>query len=127
MATIDEILGRKNKQSLNRQQMQQQVYNTPAVTPAAPASQRPLTEKELEQEQGKQGEVVQLGDAKPKTPATPQTAQTPETPSTPEKPAISPDATKATMPALQQPQLKQSMEDNWLFVLFFYIASCGLH
>ena len=69
MVTIEDILGRKNKQSMDRQQMQQQVYNTPAVTPPAvdtpPANS--LTYDEVEQEKnGPVGEVVQLADQKPK-------------------------------------------------------------
>ena len=52
-----------NRESMDRQQMQGQVYNTPGVT--APA--RPhLTAAEVEADKnGTNGEVVQLGDAKP--------------------------------------------------------------
>lgn len=52
-----------NRQSMDRQQMQGQVYSTPGVTaPAKPA----LTAEDVEKEKnGTNGEVVQLGDAKP--------------------------------------------------------------
>ena len=95
-----------NRQSMDRQQMQGQVYNTPGVTaPAKPT----LTEAGVEAEKnGTNGEVVQLGDAKPATPATPEkpaTAATPQTPAEP-KPALTPEDTKPAMPGLKQEKIK---------------------
>ena len=95
-----------NRQSMDRQQMQGQVYSTPGVTaPAKPA----LTEAGVEAEKnGTNGEVVQLGGSKPATPATaekPATAATPQTPAEP-KPALTPEDTKPAMPGLKQEKIK---------------------
>ena len=96
-----------NRQSMDRQQMQGQVYNTPGVTaPAKPA----LTEAGVEAEKnGTNGEVVQLGNSKPAatpaTPVKPATAATPQTPAEP-KPALTPEDTKPTMPGLKQEKIK---------------------
>lgn len=96
-----------NRQSMDRQQMQGQVYNTPGVTaPAKPT----LTEAGVEAEKnGTNGEVVQLGNSKPAaTPATtekPATATTPQTPAEP-KPALTPEDTKPAMPGLKQEKIK---------------------
>ena len=92
-----------NRQSMDRQQMQGQVYNTPGVTaPAKPT----LTEAGVEAEKnGTNGEVVQLGDAKPATPEKPATAATPQTPAEP-RPALTPEDTKPTMPGLKQEKIK---------------------
>lgn len=96
-----------NRQSMDRQQMQGQVYNTPGVTaPAKPA----LTAADVEKEKnGTNGEVVQLGNSKPAaTPATaekPATAATPQTPAEP-KPALTPEDTKPAMPGLKQEKIK---------------------
>ncbi len=90
-----------NLQSMDRQQMQGQVYNTPGVTaPAKPT----LTEAGVEAEKnGTNGEVVQLGNSKPAaTPATPGKPATSTTQATTEeKPKLSPDAVKPAMPATQ--------------------------
>lgn len=96
-----------NRQSMDRQQMQGQVYNTPGVTaPAKPA----LTAADVEKEKnGTNGEVVQLGDSKPAatpaTPVKPATAATPQTPAEP-KPALTPEDTKPAMPGLKQEKIK---------------------
>lgn len=102
MVTIEDILGRKNKQSMDRQQMQQQVYNTPAVTPPAvdtpPANS--LTYDEVEQEKnGPVGEVVQLADQKPKqvSAANPTSSKPDEVPDFSNGPVVQ----KATMPGTQ--------------------------
>ena len=102
MVTIEDILGRKNKQSMDRQQMQQQVYNTPAVTPPAvdtlPANS--LTYDEVEQEKnGPVGEVVQLADQKPKqvSAANPTSSKPDEVPDFSNGPVVP----KATMPGTQ--------------------------
>lgn len=86
-----------NRQSMDRQQMQGQVYNTPGVTaPAKPT----LTEAGVEAEKnGTNGEAVKLGDAKPAT------ASTPQTPAEP-KPALTPEDTKPAMPGLKQEKVK---------------------
>lgn len=89
---------------MDRQQMQGQVYSTPGVTaPAKPA----LTAADVEKEKnGTNGEVVQLGDAKPAaTPEKPTTAATPQTPAEP-KPALTPEDTKPAMPGLNQEKIK---------------------
>lgn len=83
-----------NRQSMGRQQMQDQMYNTPGVTALAKPT---LTEAGVEAEKnGTNGEVVQLGNSKPAaTPATPEkpaTAATPQTPAEP-KPALTPEDT----------------------------------
>lgn len=96
-----------NRQSIDRQQMQGQVYNTPGVTaPAKPV----LTEAGVEAEKnGSNGEVVQLGNSKPAatgaTPAKPATASNPQTPAEP-KPALTPEDTKPAMPGLKQEKVK---------------------
>lgn len=102
MVTIEDILGRKNKQSMDRQQMQQQVYNTPAVTPPAPTVETPpanaLTLDEVEEEKNSSnGDVVQLGDQKPQQSPT----QSASTPTTPEgtKPDEVPDFSKSPVDA----------------------------
>ena len=100
MVTIEDILGRKNKQSMDRQELQQQVYNTPAVTPPAPTVETPpanaLTLDEVEAEKnGGNGDVVQLGDQKPQQSPT-QPASTPTTPES-VKPDEVPDFSKSTV------------------------------
>lgn len=96
-----------NRQSMDRQQMQGQVYSTPGVTaPAKPA----LTAADVDKEKnGTNGEVVQLGNSKPAaTPATPEkpaTTTTPQTPAEP-KPALTPEDTKPAMPGLKQEKIK---------------------
>lgn len=93
-----------NRLSMDRQQMQGQVYNTPGVTaPAKPA----LTAADVEADKGgTNGDVVQLGDAKPAaastTPSAPATSTTQAT--TEVKPKLSPDAVKPAMPATQVAQ-----------------------
>lgn len=98
-----------NRQSMDRQQMQGQVYNTPGVTaPAKPT----LTAADVEKEKnGTNGEVVQQDDAKPATPATPATPEKPATAATPQtpaepKPALTPEDTKPAMPSLKQEKIK---------------------
>lgn len=91
-----------NRQSSTYRESQQQTI--PNVAPT-------LTAADVEAEKnGTNGEVVQLGDAKPAaTPATPEKPVTPTTPATPEaeeKPKISPDALKPAMPGLQQEKVK---------------------
>ena len=102
MVTIEDILGRRNKQSMDRQELQQQVYNTPAVTPPAPTVETPpanaLTLDEVEAEKnGSNGDVVQLGDQKPQQSPT-QPASTPTTPVS-TKPDVVPDFSKGTVDA----------------------------
>ena len=105
--TLMSRIKKPNRQSMDRQQMQSQVYNTPGVTaPAKPA----LTAADVEKEKnGTNGEVVQLGNSKPAaTPATPEkpaTAATPQTPAEP-KPALTPEDTKPAMPGLKQEKIK---------------------
>lgn len=100
MVTIEDILGRRNKQSMDRQELQQQVYNTPAVTPPAvetpPANALTLDEAEAEKN-GSNGDVVQLGDQKPQQSPT-QPASTPTTPLS-TKPDEVPDFSKGTVDA----------------------------
>lgn len=87
---------------MDRQELQQQVYNTPAVTPPAPAVETPpandLTLDEAEAEKnGSNGDVVQLGDQKPQQSPT-QPASTPTTPVS-TKPDVVPDFSKGTVDA----------------------------
>lgn len=107
MVTIEDILGRKNKQSMDRQQMQQVQAQRNAVLGQEPDDPnwgiKPnnlMTYDEVEQEKnGPVGEVVQLADQKPKqvSSAEPTSSKPDEVPDFSNGPVVP----KATMPGAQ--------------------------
>lgn len=102
-----------NRQSMYRQQEQVRRNAAFGNEPDDPnwglAPKNLMAAADVEAEKnGTNGEVVQLGDAKPATPATPDkpaTTSTPQAPAEP-KPALTPEDTKPDMPGLKQEKIK---------------------